>query len=1383
MIKTLILLIASIAVIEGSYSCPQSNGTFQNDDDYRSYHACTNYCDRVTYCLQTNEYYSAIERTCKRDEFNWLPGYDLTGTQLIMPLVQYRHFQQSRYDVYWTSETLNHQFDFMGRYINETHVIGTETILSLRTKCVFIAMKIHITLSFLICTITSSLAYLCPTLRGTYPHEWNKAAYYRCSRGCDYQESCPPDTFYSNETSKCEMKPGTWSPYYDLTGRNHWNNIMMEIIQTSYDVQWMFIFSIILQLLLVTSSYCQGDIPGLDDIASGYDAAKMISASEQNSKYRIFDFSDVSTTPYKIKIFGKDREFTRPRHVQIVDISFRRQSTCETVAYTFETFFRSYCRSTSFGIGMGLPGVASVAIGYSKTLKEIEQSMKRNDRAVGVSSTWWGFYSIQIAPPFLMKLDPMFAESVELLATEASNPSNEDHQTLYNQFIQTFGTHYVSRVIVGGTAYLYSIMEASFHNKSSYREVSSQVSLMFQYKSRSFNVGETQASVMSKMTETFKKNTESLAVFQPPIPNDEGKSDWEVWQRRASEHPVVVNRTLFSIDSLIRGKPRVQEHLRRTIQFYLKDGIIPTLAQLSGRSTGRRVSIEYKPRGPIHGLDVVGCGYNILKMENKFCIFDQSNFTENERWSDPYNKNLTYSVPNGWFVVNTPESLTLDGEITVTSVEDYFRSKITVTVSRSGGWLGIGRRTSRKTVAEFYRRFYQDYYNLVLRMKQIGWYTLSVSAFPYPKLNPIVQKALDGLPVYFNVSDIKIWEEFFEAFGTHVVVSSNMGGQVWAETWYEKCLTYEHSQRWIDEQVSKNWFGIRVGVKNIRDYSKTVDERFKQHSIFTSELLGGTESIDPSEWEKWAPTIKAKPRAISYRLLALAEILPPGDLRNAVKAAINYILTTAQKEEHRYIDQLKSMRDPPQRKCSRNEIRTKRSSETTPEEEAKKQFCPYIGYKGQECLGSQIKGRSLIAANATRLPIGVGMTLDITTGRLLLPALENNFFGNNYWIDPNTNRMHQAPRGIIFPRISQDENRPISRVFLSAAELSNEWKYERLRGSWLGGEFGHSKSLLDIYSRFFSKNQATAITQKPTVLYRLRVENLRLNQYAREAVEKLPAVYNETLYDDFIQNWGTHIVQQALVGGMREQQVLFKDCVFSFNGAITSDNLNEYLRRDILSQTLGNSFYADRRKINVDHIVGGDPTEKNETRWLQTLAANPALLKIEEYVPWSDLIQINPSVRENLRRIIRSRTAAADQIRMDEENQLNEQRFNGSHLEKDGYIGLLSNGVCNIIPTTFGSVKDCSEGCATHAMVRVSQDFLDNQQLFYVRDETTGFIRSRARIDGQTVLEGPLVNAGCSSIATGREPTVSAHICVSCDLVNSFQNQCVCVCPRYPPSS
>ncbi|CAF4841946.1 unnamed protein product, partial [Rotaria sp. Silwood2] len=325
-----------------------------------------------------------------------------------------------------------------------------------------------------------------------------------------------------------------------------------------------------------------------------------------------------------------------------------------------------------------------------------------------------------------------------------------------------------------------------------------------------------------------------------------------------------------------------------------------------------------------------------------------------------------------------------------------------------------------------------------------------------------------------------------------------------------------------------------------------------------------------------------------------------------------------------YINQLENARGSPKTKCSLNEIRTRRENSAINYEEAKNVLCPYIGYKGVECLGSITRGRNLIAENATRLPIGVGMTLDITTGTLLLPALEYIYLGNNYWTDTISNTTYQAPRGVTFPTFSENDNQPVARVFLTATELSNEWKYEKLRGSWLGGEFGHSKSLADIYSRFFSNNQATAITQKPYVLYRLRVENLRLNKYAKQAIAQLPTTYNETLYNDFLRNWGTHIVQQSLIGGMHEQQVLFKDCIFSFNGAITSDNLDDYLKKDILSETLGNSFYADRRIISVDHWLGGDSTEKNETRWQQILVDNPALLKIEEYVPWSDVIEIDP---------------------------------------------------------------------------------------------------------------------------------------------------------------
>jgi hypothetical protein len=138
MMKILVLLFATIAVAEGSYSCAARNGTFKNDDDGRSYYVCTNYCDRLEYCTKTTEYYSSIDRTCKTDGFTWAPAYNLIGVQQIIPLVQYRHFQQSGSDVFWYSETKNHQFSFLGRYINETHVTGTETIVSLKNKCTLV---------------------------------------------------------------------------------------------------------------------------------------------------------------------------------------------------------------------------------------------------------------------------------------------------------------------------------------------------------------------------------------------------------------------------------------------------------------------------------------------------------------------------------------------------------------------------------------------------------------------------------------------------------------------------------------------------------------------------------------------------------------------------------------------------------------------------------------------------------------------------------------------------------------------------------------------------------------------------------------------------------------------------------------------------------------------------------------------------------------------------------------------------------------------------------------------------------------------------------------------------------------------------------------------
>jgi hypothetical protein len=53
----------------------------------------------------------------------------------------------------------------------------------------------------------------------------------------------------------------------------------------------------------------------------------------------------------------------------------------------FHRTYFSYFQSTSFGVGIGLPG----------------EAITTHSQAVGTSTIWWGLYSIQLGPAFLLK--------------------------------------------------------------------------------------------------------------------------------------------------------------------------------------------------------------------------------------------------------------------------------------------------------------------------------------------------------------------------------------------------------------------------------------------------------------------------------------------------------------------------------------------------------------------------------------------------------------------------------------------------------------------------------------------------------------------------------------------------------------------------------------------------------------------------------------------------------------------------------------------------------------------------------------------------------------------------------------------------------------------
>ena len=80
-------------------------------------------------------------------------------------------------------------------------------------------------------------------------------------------------------------------------------------------------------------------LPGVEDVRSGYDGAKMLSATEQNSRYRIFDLGDLRQTPFVLKTLSQSYSYAVPSTVQTSDVSTRKENNCESVSYSFNQFY------------------------------------------------------------------------------------------------------------------------------------------------------------------------------------------------------------------------------------------------------------------------------------------------------------------------------------------------------------------------------------------------------------------------------------------------------------------------------------------------------------------------------------------------------------------------------------------------------------------------------------------------------------------------------------------------------------------------------------------------------------------------------------------------------------------------------------------------------------------------------------------------------------------------------------------------------------------------------------------------------------------------------------------------------------------------------------
>lgn len=99
----------------------------------------------------------------------------------------------------------------------------------------------------------------------------------------------------------------------------------------------------LLFLLIHIGSVLTKDLPGLDFLATGFDALKMVNLNEvpsasDNLKFRIFNLDDGLGKTYSFNAAGVEHNYPTSRYVQVTNINMKTKVAIETISKTYKEF-------------------------------------------------------------------------------------------------------------------------------------------------------------------------------------------------------------------------------------------------------------------------------------------------------------------------------------------------------------------------------------------------------------------------------------------------------------------------------------------------------------------------------------------------------------------------------------------------------------------------------------------------------------------------------------------------------------------------------------------------------------------------------------------------------------------------------------------------------------------------------------------------------------------------------------------------------------------------------------------------------------------------------------------------------------------------------------
>jgi hypothetical protein len=306
-------------------------------------------------------------------------------------------------------------------------------------------------------------------------------------------------------------------------------------------------------------------VPGAEVAIAGFDITQLTTSTER-------EFGSIFAYTYSGKCMRdsfSDTCYVIPEELTLYDIGTSYAKSVEDMFYDSYDYVSTYSKSYTCTVGTTFPYFGA-SYSYHEELYESHEYLSMDYVVQGFGYSAEYLYHMIMPPAYELIFDPMFERSLNDLPSVISSSRDNDE---YNQFIEGYGTGYVTDVTMGGKVQINQYCDQYLSQTYSESWEYTQMSITFKAAMFTMQTGQAANSSEYQTSEDYQKHS-SVEMYctggdikLPCASND--------WMLSVSKIPAYLKITYLPLYMLVYDDEVKRETLKNQIDQYTRTGSLP----------------------------------------------------------------------------------------------------------------------------------------------------------------------------------------------------------------------------------------------------------------------------------------------------------------------------------------------------------------------------------------------------------------------------------------------------------------------------------------------------------------------------------------------------------------------------------------------------------------------------------------------------------------------------------------------------------------------------------------------------------------------------------------------------------------------------------------